>query len=354
MTNKIPIIKVKREIKKISATNPNLKDIVCLVGGFEKEVEDPTFYETLEAAEKELGSDTTIDANKALKEVFHEDITGVLVVDITTHTGAEGNENYSRNVTKTKLEGALNSVSQIDFDLLYVAAELTDELITVITDASDARFEDKRPFNWVGVGTRASESAYTTTANKINDDVAAFLTQPLFVNDEELDLIESGAYLTNLIARLPVGNSLTAKILEEVTGLGTSYTFGAEDLGTKLVGLGFFVVRLVNPQDNTYECVNSAGPNGLDLYINRVRNYIINDFALRKWLGEKSTPATISGIEMECNKLLTKFRNDLGVVENITYAVEKANSNTANVILNTIEFSDIITEIDVFVTIEVV
>lgn len=357
MTNKIPVIKVKQEVKRINTTNPNLRDVVCLIGGFEKELDEPKFYTTLEEAEEDLydGSEsTTPDANLALRQIFRKDISGVLVVDVTTHTGSAGSETYSRNVTKTKLENALSAVSSIEFDLLYVTAELTDELITVIDDDAQIRFENKKPYGFIGVGTRASVSAYTTTAGKLGDFNYAFLTQALTLGETELNLIESGAYLTNLIATLPVGQSLTAKVLDEVTGVDTTYTFGEEDDGTTLVGLGYFIIRLLNPLENTYECVNSAGANGLDLYINRTRDYVVNEFSLRKYLGEKNNQATLSGIEMECNRLLQLFRNSLSIVENITYAVEKVNSNTVNVILNTLQFADIITEIDVFITIEVI
>ena len=54
------------------------------------------------------------------------------------------------------------------------------------------------------------------------------------------------------------------------------------------------------------------------------------------------------------NRLLTKFKDNLQVVENITYAVEKAGADKVNVILNAIEFNGVITEIDVFITIEVI
>ena len=82
--------------------------------------------------------------------------------------------------------------------------------------------------------------------------------------------------------------------------------------------------------------------------------YIVNEFALRKYLGERNNTATLNGISMECNRLLTMFRDDLQLVEGITYAVEKKDADTVDVILNTIQFSGIITEIDVAITIEVV
>jgi hypothetical protein len=45
---------------------------------------------------------------------------------------------------------------------------------------------------------------------------------------------------------------------------------------------------------------------------------------------------------------------ELGLIENMSYVVEKKDSETVNVIINSIEFAGIITEIDVFITIEVI
>ena len=166
--------------------------------------------------------------------------------------------------------------------------------------------------------------------------------------------MESGAYLLNTIARLNVGYSLTAKVLEDVTDLGTVYDESTTPKLSELVGMGYFVLRGINPLEGTYEVVNSANPNGLDMYMTRVLAYIVNEFALRKYLGERNNTATLNGISMECNRLLTMFRDDLQLVEGITYAVEKKDADTVDVILNTIQFSGIITEIDVAITIEVV
>lgn len=359
MTNPIPDIEVKRETKKISTRNPNIRDVACLIGGFETDENylTPVFYETLAAAEADLydGSESTLPyANKALRKLFNNDtISGVLCVNVSVKSGTNPNITWARTVTKTKLENSLAAVRQMEFDNLYVAEELTDELITVIDDEAEDRFEDKKPFVWVGAASRANASAYTTTAGKLGDYCAAFLTQTLKIDGTTMSLVESGAWLCNYISRTPIANSLTAKILDEVEGVGTDYTFADSDLGTTLVGLGFFVVRLLNPQNNTYECVNSAGANGLDMYINRCTSYIMNDFALRQFLGEHNGEVTIDGIKMECNRLLTQYRG-IGAVKNINYAVEKVDSKTAKVILNSIEYEDILTKLYVYVTIEVV
>ena len=351
MTNKIPIIKVKSEIKRINTVNPYIKDVVCLIGGFEttEKANEVFFAETLAEAEAVYGSDVTIDANAALKQVFRREISGAIIVNVSSGSG----DSIQRNTT-AKLNSALAVLNDIEFDTLYVIEDSADGNIEALATFAAARFEAKKPFTSIITCTRASKAAYETTIGKVGDYAIAVLTQPLEVNGEELSLVESGAYLLNTIVRMNVGQSLTAKVLEEVTDVLTVYNESTTPKLSEMVGMGYFVVRSINPLEGTYEVVNSANANGLDMYMTRVLSYIVNEFALRRYLGERNNTATLSGISMECNRLLTMFRDDLQLVENITYAVSKRDAETVDVILNTIEFSGIITEIDVAITIEVV
>lgn len=352
MTNKIPIIKVKSEIKRINTANPYIKDVVCLIGGFEttEKANEVFFAETLAEAEEVYGTDTTIDANAALKQVFRKEISGAIIVNISSGSG----DNIQRNITTAKLNSALAVLNDIEFDTLYVIEDSADANIEALATFAAARFEAKKPFTSIITCTRASKAAYETTIGKVGDYAIAVLTQPLEINGTELSLVESGAYLLNIIVRMNVGQSLTAKVLEEVTDVLTVYNESTTPKLSEMVGMGYFVVRSINPLEGTYEVVNSANANGLDMYMTRVLSYIVNEFALRRYLGERNNTATLSGISMECNRLLTMFRDDLQLVENITYAVSKRDAETIDVILNTIEFSGIITEIDVAITIEVV
>lgn len=355
MANVIPDINVISEIKKINNTNPNLKDIKCLIGCFEdtETLDTPTFCKTLPEAEATFGDDDQYEGNAALKQIFRKDISGCLIVNCTSFSGSGSEATVNRNLTQSKIESALALVELIDFDILYFATELTDGMVEKIAAFCAARFEDKRPCGYVGVGTRTSASTYTTTSEKLGDWCYAFLTQTLNVGSEALTLNESGAYLANVIATLPVGNSLTAKVLPEVTGVGTSYTFAEGDLGATLVQKGFFVVRLIDALNNTYEIVNSANPNGLDLYISRVRDYIVNDFALRQFLGDKNNNITHDLVSMECNRIYTKFKDTLGLIEGMTYFIEKEDSSTLNVVITELNFADVITKINVYITIKV-
>ena len=355
MTNKIPIIKVKSEIKKVVNTNPLIRDTVCIIGGFETTAKylEPTNVTTIQEARTIYGEDATIDGNSALEQILGDNtVSNVVVVNVSS---AGTGDSVNRNVTATELAKAITALDLIDFDILYVASELTDALLEKVTDFAESRFENKKPFGYIAAFTRASNSAYETTAGKLGDWCYASVIQRLEVEDDELTLIETGAFITKYIATMSVGDSLTARTIREITGINSDdvKTFGATDDGAVLTGLGYLLFRLINATTNTYEAVNSANPNGLDVYISRVRDYIVNEFSLREFLGHQSNTLTLDMIKMECSRIATMFQ-ELGLIENMSYVVEKKDSETVNVIINSIEFAGIITEIDVFITIEVI
>ena len=354
MTNKVPIIKVKSEIKKVSTKNPLIRDTVCIIGGFETTEKnlEPTLVTTIQEARTIYGTDTTIDANAVLEQVLGDNqVNNVVVVNVSSGSG----DSIQRNVTQTKLNDAITALDLIDFDILYVAVDLTDALLESVTDFAEARFENKVPFGYVAAFTRASNSAYSTTAGKLGDWCYSAVIQQLEVYDEELSLLETGAFIVKQLATMSIGESLTAKTIPEITGIKSSdvKTFGEGEDGAVLTGYGYLLFRLINATTQTYEAVNSAGPNGLDVYVSRVRDAIVNDFGLREFLGRQSTTITLDLIKMECSRISTQFK-ELGLIENMSYVVEKKDSETVNVIINSIEFAGVITEIDVYITIEVI
>jgi hypothetical protein len=354
LTNKIPIIKVKSEIKKVVYSNPLIRDTVCIIGGFEttENYLEPTTVNTIQGARNIYGTDTSVDGNAALEQILGDNtVSNVIVVNVSRTSS----DNVVTTVTQAELEKAITALDLIDFDILYVAAELTDALLKPVTDFAEVRFENKVPFGYVSAFTRATNSAYQTTAGKLGDWCYASVIQRLEVDNDELSLLESGAFIVKKIATMSIGDSLTARTIPEITGINSEdvETFTEGDDGAILTGYGYLLFRLINATTNTYEAVNSANPNGVDIYISRVRDAIVNDFALRTYLGKQSNNLTLDLIKMECNRIATMFK-ELGLIENMSYVVEKKDSETVNVIINSIEFAGIITEIDVFITIEVI
>ena len=240
MTNKIPIIKVKSEIKKVAQSNPLIRDTVCLIGGFAtaEKTNEPYAVSTIQEARTIYGTDTTVDGNAALEQILGDNtVNNVIVVNVST----ESSGSISSTVTQSKLESAVQALDLIDFDILFVAAELTDALLKVVTDFAEDRFENKVPFGYISAFTRASNSAYQTTAGKLGDWCYAAVIQQLEVDDEELSLVETGAFITKLVATMSVGDSLTAHTIPEITGIKSSdvETFNPGDDGAILTGYGY-------------------------------------------------------------------------------------------------------------------
>ena len=148
MTNKIPIIKVKSEIKRISTSNPYIKDVVCLIGGFETDEKygEVFFADTLAKAEEKFGDDTTVAANAALKQVFRRNISGAVIVNVTDMSTGQ-NPSPQRDVTNAKLKAALKALNDIEFDLLYVIEDSANDNLEAVADFAAARFEDKKPLS---------------------------------------------------------------------------------------------------------------------------------------------------------------------------------------------------------------
>lgn len=352
MTNKEPKIIVKQEIKKIDNTNPFIHDTVCLIGAMETDENTnvPILVSTIEEARLIYGDDVSVDGNSALEQILGDNqVSNVLIVNITTMSG----ETAQRNLTEAKLTSALESLDLIDFDILYVASDLTDAFITKVDEFASARFEAKNPVGFVCAVSRSSVALYKTTAGKVGDFCYGLINQKITIADDDLTLVESGAFITKEIALTPINESLTAKEIDGIDGLQDTYTFGAGSDGAELTGVGYLLFRLINASNNIYEAVNSANNNGLDLYISRGRDVIVREFALRQFLGDKSNNITLEMIKMECNRIYSRFK-DLGLIEGMNFAVQKKSADCVDVIINTIQFAGIITEIDVFITIEVI
>lgn len=352
MTNKVPIIKVNQEIKRVSTSSPYIHDLVCLIGGMETDTNylEPTLVTTIEEARTKYGSDATIEGNSALEQILGDNtVSGVLVVNITNISG----DTAQRSVTTTKLGNAITALDLIDFDILYVASDLTDAFIETINTFAESRFENKNPFGYVTAVSRANVTAYSTTAGTVGDYCYALINQKLTVNEDDLTLIESGAFITKLIATSPITESLTATVVSDITGLQDTYTFNTGDDGDVLTGVGYLMFRLINATTNTYETVNGANNNSLSLYVARVRDYLVREFSLRQFLGDPSNNKTIALIKTECARIKNMFIG-LELIDDMSYEVQEVDAETVEVIINSIQFAGIITEIDVYITIEVI
>uniref|UniRef100_UPI0025FA5ABD hypothetical protein n=1 Tax=uncultured Methanobrevibacter sp. TaxID=253161 RepID=UPI0025FA5ABD len=130
------------------------------------------------------------------------------------------------------------------------------------------------------------------------------------------------------------------------------YTFGSGDLGYTLVSLGYTVFKMTSRLDGDVKIVNGRQFNLFDGYINRVTGAIIRDFLLEDYLGKKNNKVTLIGVNAECARIKNKFCKVLGFAKDIEYFVEKANAECVVIKLTKIVYDGVITQIDLYYTVE--
>ena len=348
MVAKVPKIEV---IKKKTAKSPGIGEAgkIAVVGAFKTTATAPALYTNLSDAQTALGDDTTFDGCAALPHLFANGATSVLAVNVST----ESSGTWTKTVTADNLAAALAKIKGEDWDILFVAAPITDAFATLIDTYLEACFAMKCPAGYVGALTGASDAANITTAGLAGDQCYGLLTQQLTVNGTQLSVLNSAAYYAGLLAGMKVGQTMTMKTVPYVTAVSPELSFESGGSGKALLEAGITTIRCVNRNSGKYVVVNSEQPNGLDLYVNRVRDYVVKAFQLTEFLGERNRQATLDEIKHEVMRVKEECVNGLDLLKDIEYEVLKKNATTVDVHISKLLFDGVITEIDVYVSVEV-
>ena len=348
MTAKIPKIVV---YNKKSAKSPGTGEAgkIACIGAFKTTETTPTLFTSLADAQDSLGSDTTFDGCAALPYLFMNGATSVLAVNVST----ESSGTWTKTVDATNLAASFAKIKGEDWDILFVAAPITDAFIALIDAYLEATFEMKYPAGYIGALTGATDAANITTAGAAGEHCYGLITQQYTVNGTQLSVLNSAAYYCGLIAGMRVANTMTMKTLPGVTAVSPELSFETGGSGKALLEAGITTVRCANRNAGRYIVVNSEQPNGLDLYVNRGRDYVIKALSLHQFLGERNRDLTLNDIKFEVNRVKSEVINTYDIVKDIEYSVEKKSADTVDIHITKLVFDGIITEIDVYVTVEV-
>ena len=150
-----------------------------------------------------------------------------------------------------------------------------------------------------------------------------------------------------------VGNTMTMKRVPYVTAVSPELSFETAGSGKTLLEAGITTFKCQDRGSSRYIVVNSEQPNGLDLYVNRVRDYVIKQLSLQQFLGERNREATLNEIKHEVDRVKNECVNVMDLLKDIEYTVEKKSADTVDIHIQKLLFDGLITEIDVYVTVEV-
>ena len=325
-------------------SKPGLASKIAVVGAFDSTATDPILCTTLDGAYEELGTDTTYKGVSCLDKLFYG-ASSVLAVNSTTKTESGNETVVDKTLTTAKLSTALSKIAEEDYDMLLVAEEdLTSEVIAIITSFLEKRFLNKLPTGYL---------AFSDVYASAGDFCYGLLQQQLTVNGTPLSKVDSVAYYCGVLASLNVGNSMTMKVVPDVTGVTPEVSFENGQSGLALLTNGITVFKCQNRGNNKFVVVNSEQPNGLDLYINRTRDFIVKEMNLHDFLGDRNRTPSLDEIKQEIDRVKERCVNTLDLLEDIEYTVEKKNSKCVDINITKLLFAEIITEIDVYISIEV-
>ena len=348
MTAKIP--QIHRYLKKTQLINrPGMAGKIAVVGAFDSLETEPQLFESVGQAQDTFGTDTTYNGCAVIPYLF-KGASSVLAVNITT----ESSGTRQKTITTTNLTNALAKIKNEDWDILFVADILTDTFIPIINSCIAERFELTYPSGYTGAlgGTTA---ANVTSAGLVNDFCYGLNTQAFTLEDStELSVLLSTAYYTGLIAGMNVGNTMTMKTVDGVIGVSPELSFETGGDGKQLLEAGITTIRCADRSNNRFIVVNSEQPNGFDLYINRTRDFVCKEFQLHEFLGRRNREATLDEIKQELSRVEMLCVDTLDLLEDINYDVVKKDANCVDIYIDSLTFAGLITEIDIYVKVEVI
>ena len=349
MTAKIPKIVV---YNKKAARSPGTGEAgkIAVIGAFKTTETNPKLFTNLTDAQTTLGSDDTFDGCACLPYLFANGATSVLAVNVST----ESSGTWTKTIDATNLAAALAKIKGEDWDILFVATPLTDTFLPIIDAYLEACFTMKLPAGYVGALTGATDAANITSAALAGEHCYGLIpNQQWTVNGTELSVLNTAAYYCGLIAGMSVANTMTMKVLPGVTAVNPEMSFETGGSGKALLEAGLTTTRCANRNASRYIVVNSEQPNGLDLYVNRGRDYVVKALSLHDFLGERNRELTLDEIKFEVGRVKKEVVDTYDICKDIEYTVEKKDATTVDIHLTKIVFDGLITEIDVYVTVVV-
>ena len=326
---------------------------VAMIGAFNSTETNPVLFGTLAEAVASFGDDSGFDGCVCLPYIFRG-ATSVLAVNITTWSNATPPV-ATKTITSENLAAALAKIKGEDWDILFVAGILTDTFLPIIDEFLDDCYEIKYPAGFVGGLGGGTTSANVTSAGKAGTHCYGLTTQGFMLDGSTTasSVLISSAYLCGLIAGMPVGNTLTMKNVNGVSGVSPELSFETGGDGKTLLQAGIMTFKCADRNSGRYICVNSEQPNGYDLYVNRVRDYVVKEMSLHQFLGERNRETTLSEIKQEISRVRDNCVNTLDLLKDIEYEVIKKSSSCVDIHIKRLLFDGLITEINVYVSVEV-
>lgn len=248
------------------------------------------------------------------------------LVNLANGVLAGGTENSSPTVTD--LNSSLETLLKEKFDLLIFTTPLQDTYYPVIGEYLEQKFrKNDGAMAILPIDPTMGNVQIISLMGSARSKYLIYMDQPFISKNDDLSLMESGALYAGFIAGLPVKESPTSKIINNISGLLKVHE--DEDI-YNLVSNGLNIFELKNRENNKYgvisgvtssQAVNSVGIKSYDeIYAIRILLHVVDYMNLQGWLGRTGVSRDLVALEGE----LENRKNiilDEGILESLDILV---------------------------------
>jgi hypothetical protein len=233
------------------------------------------------------------------------------IVTVSDTALTDGTETAAEGITTAMLTTALATIVNEKFDFLIFTDTPDPTYLPSIETYLNNRLALAKPSRGI-FPLLSSNSVGTTLTNEATADslFMKYVYQPIDVDGNTLTQAESVARIASFNAGMPVNESMTNKIISDITGLSTEFNFGPTDTGYALVDGGVMMLKLISRENRTYGIVSDV--TGIrdveDLgqkvitsegYVVGILCAVVNYFDMTDWLGQTGIATSIESAQGE-------------------------------------------------------
>lgn len=271
-------------------------------------------------------------------------IEELLVVNTTTEN--EGDIDYT--LTNEKLADALKLIDDEQFHILYVADVLDETKLANIKSLRDDMYKIRFPWGLNAAVKIESEEDIDNIAKifETGGDYKLITTQKqLEGSAEPLSLVNTVAWDTAYTAGLMVNQSETGKQIPEVIGTGTKEEY--PECYERILKKGLHSQKIYNRRLKEIRVNSIRCCNGYDMAINRTKDFIVGDLALRDIYGNPNSSPSYEFIKGMFELKKTEYV-EMGLIDDMKYDITECNTKCVKAEIE-LFIPDILVEVKLFV-----
>lgn len=362
------------DVDKIKTKTYGNAGKIALIGAFPTNAVQIASYNRCSDAKEALKTDTIPDecvSYGCLDYIFNQDSQSKGPEEVIIVNTNYNKETLSYTIDNGALANALNALTDEDFDILTIADTLNlgtgaslNSMWNTLHSFVVSQYANQKP---CGIITSVSidptntnnESLLTAFKTLFADKgIYKAVITPVWIKGDvsELTLAQSGCWHSAFTAGRPVNKSETGKIYKSLQGNDTKSIYplsnesGAIDWEALMIN-GFHTTKYHNRRLMQVKCINNVTPTGMDMKIERVKNYIVKKLSFDDVFGEDNNEPTLDFV-----KGLFEYEKDLAIsnkyLSDMTYEITQCSSDCIRAQLHLV-IPDVVKQVHLDVSIEI-